>query len=325
MPKGELVTLPIVVAANDAGPKQYLRQLDNRLPLKWLSHPEDLYALNTKICLTGTTLGESIDKQLLRKCLVRGIHCISIIDHWSWYRKRFETAGELLIPHEIFVNDELAKEEAVNEGLPRERLVVVGNPVLESLAIEARKRITVDRQSPNANRDFDDSDRGTTSKTILYISEELRSSFKSGTEDYLGYDEFEVLESVLSVVGPDDQLIVKLHPAEDAKKYQYVADQVAIIEGTVSIHELSEIADIIIGTGSMLLLELSTIRTDVVSFRPGATKPFVGNRVGATIPIETTEELARFISAPWHTESDFGRRFIGSLDRIVRHIRRYID
>ena len=45
----------------------------------------------------------------------------------------------------------------------------------------------------------------------------------------------------------------------------------------ISIKDLSKLSDIIVGTESMLLLEMAMIRNDVISLRPNAKCNFIGN------------------------------------------------
>ena len=51
-------------------------------------------------------------------------------------------------------------------------------------------------------------------KIILFISEELASSFPKNSEDYLGFDEFEVLNDIIECQPANSTLIIKTHPEE---------------------------------------------------------------------------------------------------------------
>ncbi len=52
-----------------------------------------------------------------------GVYTISIIEHWSLYKKRFEIdSGRYIFPNSILVNDDLAKREAIEDGID-ERLL----------------------------------------------------------------------------------------------------------------------------------------------------------------------------------------------------------
>ena len=88
--------------------------------------------------LTGSALGsDTLDKKAILFARKWKLKCFSIIEHWSWYRKRFESRNQLIIPNKIFVNDIIAKKAAISDGLPDEKLIVLGNPVLEDHAIRS--------------------------------------------------------------------------------------------------------------------------------------------------------------------------------------------
>ncbi|MBT6226930.1 MAG: hypothetical protein HOI47_09765, partial [Candidatus Scalindua sp.] len=69
--------------------------------------------------ITGTSLGDSLDKRMIKWANQQGIPTISLIEHWSWYRKRFVLNDELILSDFILVNDEIAYADAMNEGLPQ--------------------------------------------------------------------------------------------------------------------------------------------------------------------------------------------------------------
>ena len=85
--------------------------------------------------LTGSALGDSIDKKLINISKKLKKPSISVIEHWSWYKKRFILNNNLILPDYIFVNDKIAYEEAIMDGLPKKKLLIKGNPVLEKIQI----------------------------------------------------------------------------------------------------------------------------------------------------------------------------------------------
>lgn len=317
----------IVIGTGDAGPAKYLSCLRSYLPTDtiWVGNDltKPIFVVNgidcctdltllsdIEIVVTGTQLGEGLDKELLLKARSNGIPTVSIIDHWSWYRKRFELPGGLLLPDWIIVNDEIAMEDAIADGIPANQLIVGGNPVLGALAEHA---FTTDRTLPalciEHRRDY--------SRTIVFISEEISSVF-GGTSDDLGYDEFKVVDQIQEVMSPDDRLIIKLHPAESSNKYDYLQQPEVSVIGQIDIHELSALADVVIGMASILLLELAMIRRDVISFRPDARIPFIGERLNATVGADSQKVLQRLLAKPDQASDAFREQFIGSGQRIAR-------
>lgn len=326
----------ILFGCQDVGPAKYLAMLSDHSLLKgsqWigsrLSMPifkkNNLNCLDeikvepsVKLIVTGTTLGDGLDKRLLKLARQNGIQTVSIVEHWGWYAKRFQLDGGLLLPDYIFLNDQIAYEEAAIEGLPTNKLVIVGNPVLESLsgAYSATRikdsKIMDSYRIPKKKR------------RILFISEQLREDFSRNGE--LGYDEFEVFRAIKKITGKDDQVIVKKHPEEDRNKYREICSDYIEIDD-IDISDLSAISDVVIGMGSMLLLELAAYRGDVISYRPNYNGPaFIGSRMGVVKSVYSEYELMGCINANKnHEQSKMQKIFLGSKERIVNNLTRFVS
>ena len=87
----------------------------------------------------------------------------------------------------------------------------------------------------------------------------------------------------------------------------------------IDVYNLSAIADMIVGMGSILLIELSLLHDDVISFRPNANKGFIGEKLGATLDLTATMDFERCFSMRKNREVDtrFRERFKGSTTRIA--------
>ena len=156
--------------------------------------------------MAGTSVGNTIDKHLVRWARAADIPSVSIIDHWSWYLKRFKTQGGLLFPDWIIVNDKIAYESACSEGIPIEKLIIGGHPVLESLRPDTLnvkvKKGEIKRKLGLPNK-----------RIVVFVSEEFRSIFR-GTKEDPGYDEFTVLNEITEMLSDSDHLVIKKHPEE---------------------------------------------------------------------------------------------------------------
>ena len=323
----------IIFCCRDVGPAKYLAELTNHfLPeLMCLSSPmnSSLFkekgaitisdipnASGVKLVVTGTSLGdenESIDKKIVQWAKKEKIPCVSIVEHWSWYLKRFETKTKLILPDYIIVNDKLALEDATFEGLPKKIIMPLGNPYLEKLSkLEPVKKdvstIISKYKLPEKKR------------LVFFISEELRDVFKNNSSDYLGYDEYEVLEAIKSQLGLTDHLVIKMHPEESIEKYKHIdGDQITLIKNC-DINDIAISADIIVGMASMLLLELSIFRNDVISFRPNALKSFIGERLGVTVAAKNTLELTQVMKNKMRSQKTLRSIFDGSKERIIKFL-----
>ena len=131
----------IILGTQDSGPAHYLITLDEFIGNSfWVLSPHVEYLLKGKpsiphselniasLIVTGTSLGNSLDKKLLTVANKNNIPSISIIEHWSWYRKRFELDRKMVLPDHIVVNDDYARSQAINDGLPAGKIFVGGNP-----------------------------------------------------------------------------------------------------------------------------------------------------------------------------------------------------
>jgi len=263
------------------------------------------------LIIVGRCFGDCLDKKLHDWGVENSIKVISIINHWSWYREGYTLNGTVKYPDYIFVNDTVAYSDALNEGLQKDRLVIAGNPVLEQLLME-------DIIKKDRNELLQEYNLPKNKRIIVFVSEELSSEFNN-TDSYLGYDEYDVLKILLKNLIPAHHLIIKQHPEERSDKYSsYVNKQITTLE-TIDVHSLDAVADDIIGMASILLLELAMLRNDVISFRPNATKEFIGKRLQATIDINTIEEFERCFTQKEKREVDgrFRAQFKGSTSRIV--------
>jgi CDP-glycerol glycerophosphotransferase (TagB/SpsB family) len=218
------------------------------------------------------------------------IRTISIIEHWSLYRKRFEVNGQYIYPDMIFVNDEQAKKDAINDGIPESKLYIVGNPVLENTTkykysindrLKWRSGLGISKES----------------KIVTFISESFKADFQEGSPEFQGFDEFDVLNDILEALNNESILIVKLHPAESRNKYDFLTKNSNIfVVGDMDINKLIEFSDILIGMGSMLLMEASMIRNTVYSYRPNEKIEFIGNKNGMVKKIHNKMELKEKLS-----------------------------
>ena len=83
--------------------------------------------------ITGTSLGNSIDKKMVYFGRKNKINTISIIEHWTNFQSRFKLNNKNYLPDRILVNDKIALNFAIKNKLPKEKIAVVGNLRLEKI------------------------------------------------------------------------------------------------------------------------------------------------------------------------------------------------
>ena len=320
----------IIFGTDDVGPLKYLLALEDRfvnagwiISKKTQSYLKDRKIVSdhdiktASIIVTGTSLGDSLDKNLVKRSKSGNIPSASIIEHWSLYKKRFELKGDLIFPDHIIVNDYYAKKQAIEDGLPASKIFVGGNPHLEKLSQTKLSEVNVEFWKKK--NDFLDKN------IIMFITESLKSSFFHDTEEYLGYDEFEVLYDIIDILPESTILIIKTHPEEDWNKYEHLQSGQVRVVNKLSIEQMVQVPDTIIGMASMLLIELAMFRNDIISYRPNARKKFIGEKMGATHFAGTKSKLKHYLhDPPIYLTMPFRKKFDGSCKRISKFLENLI-
>lgn len=272
------------------------------------------------LIVTGTCWENGIDKEYLKFAIEKNIPCISIIEHWSWYKKRFLQNHQLILPDYILVNDISAIDEAQNEGLPKEKLVSLGNPILEEFA---EKKIN----PVNKNEWLKRLGVPRSNKIITFISEVFKEDFPQKSSYYQGFDEYQVVEDIYSIISNNHNLILKLHPSEKNEKYsKYKSLKNLSILETNDIDSIIINSDFIVGMGSMFLLEAAILRNDIISYRPNEKKEFIGNKIKATYLVKKKSELKKIFNNKIVVKNrNIKKNFIGSTNRIIDFIKEKIQ
>ena len=214
---------------------------------------------------TTASLFSYIEHNLIRLAKKHGINSLTFLDHWTGYYKKFCRDGEAHFPDLILLNDDRAKEIAIEKGLPRERLRIVGNLFYENLM----------SYSPNISKKefFNFFDIDYNKKIILFISDsisEQNGGYKASMNKF-GFNEISIFTAVLRKINElieikkinskDFSLIIKLHPKEDISKYDHYFDDSlltnCIIAQNCDIpnHDILYYSDFHIGMFSSMVIE----------------------------------------------------------------------
>jgi hypothetical protein len=285
-----------------------------------------LSAHDPSTIVTGTSWGPSVDKAVTLAARKKKVPVTAIVEHWDLYMERFSElrnghiiARGCFMPDRIWVNDALARDEACAAGLPPSIVEVLGQPHLEH-QIQQFNRGQWRRDDTN----------------IVFISERVGGDFVKGSPLYRGFDEYSVVDQLIKSIDLSRFfLTIKLHPQESVGKFDALIDgrrRISVLKDADNV-ELICNAGKVIGMFSMLLLEAALVRDDVVSFLPGGNPSlFVGNRIGATTPAVSSEQLSRLMNAfPTDMANNtgaitaFGAKFIGSAERMAQKIAGYLQ
>lgn len=201
------------------------------------------------------------------------IYTYGFIDHWIYYKKRFSFDGLTLYPSEVLVINEIAKNEAIKEGIPSDIIKVVGNPYYEK----------VKKYKPIYSKSSFKKYIGIKNdlKIITYVSENIRDDIikDDSGNSILGFDEYETLENILITLHrvnqenknyPKLNLIIKIHPVSCEKKFENILSKfkldflnIIVVKNFDSL-VLCYYSDFILGMFSNMLIEALLMNKKVV-------------------------------------------------------------
>ena len=190
--------------------------------------------------------------------------------------------------------------------------MILGNPHLENLA---KKKLYKPKKKRIKNFDH------LSSKTILFISEKIKGE-KNLKREYSS-DEFETIKNIIKFKNRKDKLIIKCHPEERKKKFKAFKSKNVNIKKNLSFKEMIFSPDYIIGMKSILLLELSLFRNDIISFRPKKDLSFIGEKLKVVKLIRNVKKL--FYPLIENNNSFFKIYFDGSSKRINLFLKNKIN
>lgn len=262
------------------------------------------------LLLLGTGWGVSLDKWLLRWAEGAQVPSLALIDHWCHYRERFmePTTGVVRLPSRIGVMEPFALEQAVQAGLPRDRLVITGQPYLEALIAQARRPELLSEARALRKQWLQTAHAGAGAPLILFASERYPENPGVPVPSFPDYTETEALEGLIQALIQMTKanrsfrptLVVKLHPKESLQSFELgplAREWKVQVAGGVSAWPCILAADLVVGMTSMILLETALIGKAAVSFQPGVEKdsPFVGTQLDVVPTAANVERLAQWI------------------------------
>jgi len=270
--------------------------------------------------VVGTTGGMSLERTLTRMAREVGVPSVAVLDEWYNYAVRFRSPdGSWNLPTRIAAMNAMAVDEAVLEGLPRNRLFCSGSVWLSELARQtsafrpeleaAIGTAALSESMPGAGAE------SPASLQVTFISE----NFTSETEEIPGmpYDEHGVLRDVIAALDALDspvRLINKVHPSRhDDPDTASGSDTVHVeTHARGSLLDFMAASDLCIGMKSMGLLEASMMGKPVLSYQPGMTpEANIGTavRLGVCPLVTNRKSLHEWLSGPWDRKPESTREY----------------
>jgi len=263
----------------------------------------------------GQIVTATSDKGLLERAFIRaskrrGIHCLTLVDFWTNYARRFLLPNENglreeILPHAIAVIDEFSLEEMKGFGFPEEILFATGQPAFQNFVLWTKSD-----QAQNARQKVRDHFKlNADQKLVLFVSQYISDMYPPGTDDYRGYTEFDVLSDLIQAVialKPIPFLAIKLHPKEFPGKFddplKGVSSHIQVVHD-FDIDTLVMAADILVGMTSSVLVKGALARHKIISYQPRlkGRDELVLSRMGVIDTIKDPEMLTTKLRAQLDT------------------------
>lgn len=224
-------------------------------------------------CTTSNNLQDASNGEIIRASAGMGIPCFSLMDHWKgWSRLHRGENDFAYLPDTLGVIDEAARERGALEGVPAERMEIVGHPHLEELA----------------NTGFSDPkkfrERGVIGGEGVFVctlftqpignGESLRPMLE-GKRLHAVEKVVRILEKVMKTRGKETVFLVHPHPREVAL-FDAVYESLPFgrLGAETTSLDLARASNLIMGLNSMILYEAHFLGRTVLSLQLGAGAGF---------------------------------------------------
>ena len=207
-----------------------------------------------------------MDKKLINFSKIKKIKSISIIEHWTNYKKRFLYRRKYLYPDYIFLNDKFAFKEALKYRLPKKKLLISGNPYLSNndYNLKFKKiRNKLDKLKKN--------------KVFLFLSENISHDKKNNLIENYKINEFDVIKKIQFFMKKNDYLIIKLHPEEDKEKFDAFKNRNTLVYKNLNMKEMIYVPKFIFGLKTILLYRLAKYKKKIISLINNNNSKFIDN------------------------------------------------
>lgn len=233
---------------------------------------DNLVKIHNPNYLFSATSYHNYEHEWRKFFLNKNIYCCAFIDHWIYYRRRFTFNNETIFPNLIYVINDIAKAEAINEGLPKDNIKIIGNPFYEKIKKYkpkfSKKEFLKSLEINNNN------------KIITFVSENIRDDIPKDNfgNSILGFDEYESLDNMflalteLSTIKSsilDFNYIIKIHPVSHIDKFNNILKKYKFFKNVIIIKKYNSLpicyySDHLCGMFSNMLIEALLMKKKVI-------------------------------------------------------------
>lgn len=232
----------------------------------WLSPDEAARkARSSDVILYATSVTDPLSVEIAQAAQAKGRPVLHLLDNWSNYAARIAS----LIPDVYAVMDTLAFEEAIADGVSRDRLVITGHPDLAKLPQEL-DRLGISKVSAGK-------------PSLFFVSEPAAAD---GGKEGRGYNEAEVaralMQGIAAALGPGHALTLNVapHPREDrtavTARFAALSAEIrgaprVVITAPGEVRRTLHAASHVAGMSSILLYQSWLLGRATLSLQPGLT------------------------------------------------------
>ncbi|MCW7471397.1 hypothetical protein [Leptospira kanakyensis] len=246
----------------------------------------NLNRLKPTFLFTGTSYTSQIELRYIQLAKQFHIPCYAFVDHWTSFLKRFTMGDEVVFPDHILVIDSVAKEKALSEGIPENRISIFGNPYYQYLMtwVPTREREAFFKAiGLDPNR-----------KLILFAPEPL--SNVNGSEIF-GFDEIfamNVMKTIVDKIHFRFQMGFKPHPNQNLEilKTSFPKNLI-LLDQTINPNELLYHSEMVIGFFSNMLVEAKIMGKKVLRYHPKEAKqdPLSHLNIGEVVDSDSLQQI----------------------------------
>lgn len=234
------------------------------------------------VIFTGTSYTSNIEKLAIDLAKKKDITCYSFVDHWTSISQRFkDDKGALKLPESIWVIDEKAKEQAIQEGISADLLYISGNPYHAWLK----------SWKPKTTRgEFFKTIKVNPLKKIILFAPDPLSNVNG--RDRFGFDEYSASGKIVESVKKSSfdfqercHVLIKAHPNQNVEKLAMIFEEqinFTMLPAEVDANESIFFSDLVLGFFSSFLIEANILGKPVVRFFEVESKddPFLEMNLG---------------------------------------------
>jgi hypothetical protein len=252
------------------------------------------------VVVVATSMGSTPDKVMIRAARSLGIPTIAVLDAWCNYAERFRdhATGSWCenLPDYLLVMDEIAAEEAIDDGIPPEIVEITGHPAYDRLFLSFGREVGPGSAPQGAALR---AQPWRVPRRVVFFSEPLSRYRHLGLERGFGETHafalvLEATQSLPAVERP--QVVLRPHPAEPRSVWATrLADAPIPIEIATDGDAASVLAgaDLVLGVSTVVLFEAFLLGIPFASLQEQSLDPdpLVLTRHGIVDRVSTAEQL----------------------------------